>query len=894
MGRGNRQLKRFTSWLVLVSFMASLMAPVVEGAALIPLKVPGRHVLFDVNSATVSELASIPGIGPKTAAEIVRHRTQFGPFKTIQDVGVVPGVGKARLAKLTGAATQGSRSDLRLRTQTAAPKEVVRQATPVKTVSSAVEGLARTLQPVWVTGSNGVKVNVNIPDTKTLVSNLSRAGFSDVQVNTIANTRLMSDPSGTRLSFKPVTGITDLQARLGTAGLKGVIDSTGTLVSRQPAVQSAPAAPQSAPKAVPGVGGKGLVYATGDRLMFRFDGNGKPVTVNLNQQSATGLFKQLRDAGVPSGTAKAVAQARMKGSFQSFQDLAARVPSVETVAKAPATRSSISAPVEAPRAPAPVAPPAPPAYEVELARLTKQHQAIANRTPSSVTGYDRTLKSLQDTYDGMFKSLAKKASAANPGVSADSVAKDPRLQSIARDIDVYNKGKANLVKAETLNKAKVAVDAEIAKYSQQAEAVQARKPTSVKGFDTTVDSLKATYRDLYNRLEMKARLEGKVSAESIVKDPRLQKLAESIDSVRTAKSDFQTQKAANVEQARVNAEKAAARKAKVAASETAPAAPETPAAKTEPKAPSKQAASQPEVVSAPKPAAEAAARIETLSAKTKSLFSEIRAESGGRFTSNKDVWEAARHYRGEGKLAELRKTASELQQLRNARLNQATAEAPAAPAAEKPVAKAKPAAEPVAAEQQVAKGKTAPVQETVAPVEQTAPAKAMTETQLLSQQAKDLTARLVKEGRFTNAREVYQASETGGAKGELAQLKSINDKIRANRAANKPAAPAAETAPTGTKSATAEPVAAVEPTPAKAKVAASETGVAAAPAAETAAPKGKWTDGFLKALKGGQYKSTEGGWADGYLKMLKGDGAHVTGQPVEPAPVEGIGRASET
>ncbi|MBI4868290.1 MAG: hypothetical protein HY816_15195, partial [Candidatus Wallbacteria bacterium] len=210
----------------------------------------------------------------------------------------------------------------------------------------------------------------------------------------------------------------------------------------------------------------------------------------------------------------------------------------------------------------------------------------------------------------------------------------------------------------------------------------------------------------------------------------------------------------------------------------------------------------------------------------------------------------------------------------------ATAEAPAAPATEKPVAKAKPAAEPVAAEQQVAKGKTAPVQETVAPVEQTAPAKAMTETQLLSQQAKDLTARLVKEGRFTNAREVYQASETGGAKGELAQLKSINDKIRANRSANKPAAQAAETAPAGTKSATAEPVAAVEPTPAKVKVAASETGVAAAPAAETAAPKGKWTDGFLKALKGGQYKSTEGGWADGYLKMLKGDGA-PQGRPVQ-------------
>src|SRR3954468_7653405 len=111
----SRQSRRFTSWVVLISFVMILMAPFVEASALIPLKVPGRQVLFDINTATASEIASIPGIGPKTAAEIVRYRAAMGPFKTIQDVALVRGVGQARMQKLASAATQGARTDLALK-----------------------------------------------------------------------------------------------------------------------------------------------------------------------------------------------------------------------------------------------------------------------------------------------------------------------------------------------------------------------------------------------------------------------------------------------------------------------------------------------------------------------------------------------------------------------------------------------------------------------------------------------------------------------------------------------------------------------------------------------------------------------------------------------------------
>ena len=49
----------------------------------------------NINSATVSELDTLPGIGPTTAQSIVDYRTQHGLFQVIQDIQNVPGVGPA-------------------------------------------------------------------------------------------------------------------------------------------------------------------------------------------------------------------------------------------------------------------------------------------------------------------------------------------------------------------------------------------------------------------------------------------------------------------------------------------------------------------------------------------------------------------------------------------------------------------------------------------------------------------------------------------------------------------------------------------------------------------------------------------------------------------------------
>ncbi len=59
----------------------------------------------NLNSGTADELDSLPGVGPATAAAIIAHRAQHGPFASVEALGDVRGIGPAKLDALRGLVT---------------------------------------------------------------------------------------------------------------------------------------------------------------------------------------------------------------------------------------------------------------------------------------------------------------------------------------------------------------------------------------------------------------------------------------------------------------------------------------------------------------------------------------------------------------------------------------------------------------------------------------------------------------------------------------------------------------------------------------------------------------------------------------------------------------------
>jgi competence protein ComEA len=84
--------------------LINLAAPLVDGQQIdVPGIVSTRHVnagRVNINTATVAEFDTLPGIGPTTAQAIVEYRLQHGLFQFVQDIQNVPGIGPATYAKI--------------------------------------------------------------------------------------------------------------------------------------------------------------------------------------------------------------------------------------------------------------------------------------------------------------------------------------------------------------------------------------------------------------------------------------------------------------------------------------------------------------------------------------------------------------------------------------------------------------------------------------------------------------------------------------------------------------------------------------------------------------------------------------------------------------------------
>jgi competence protein ComEA len=89
-------------FLSLVALAAlALGAPASEAAAQTGAKADAKPVTaVNINTATATELEALPGVGAATAKRIIEYRQKNGPFKKIEDLMNVQGVGEKSFLKL--------------------------------------------------------------------------------------------------------------------------------------------------------------------------------------------------------------------------------------------------------------------------------------------------------------------------------------------------------------------------------------------------------------------------------------------------------------------------------------------------------------------------------------------------------------------------------------------------------------------------------------------------------------------------------------------------------------------------------------------------------------------------------------------------------------------------
>ena len=60
---------------------------------------PENRVLVNINTAGAGELEALEGIGPALAQRIVEYREEHGPFRSVDELLEVKGIGEATLEK---------------------------------------------------------------------------------------------------------------------------------------------------------------------------------------------------------------------------------------------------------------------------------------------------------------------------------------------------------------------------------------------------------------------------------------------------------------------------------------------------------------------------------------------------------------------------------------------------------------------------------------------------------------------------------------------------------------------------------------------------------------------------------------------------------------------------
>lgn len=61
---------------------------------------PQKPGLLDINLAEKQQLTVLPGVGDTTAEKIIRYRKEHGPFKSVDELKNIKGIGQKKLERI--------------------------------------------------------------------------------------------------------------------------------------------------------------------------------------------------------------------------------------------------------------------------------------------------------------------------------------------------------------------------------------------------------------------------------------------------------------------------------------------------------------------------------------------------------------------------------------------------------------------------------------------------------------------------------------------------------------------------------------------------------------------------------------------------------------------------
>jgi len=101
----SRQRVQFFGAVLIFTLAALVLSPAVARGAAPAAPSSGEKV--NINTAGVDELLTLPGIGKAYAERIVEYRQKNGPFKKVEDIVNVRGIGEKTFEKIKDRLTTG-------------------------------------------------------------------------------------------------------------------------------------------------------------------------------------------------------------------------------------------------------------------------------------------------------------------------------------------------------------------------------------------------------------------------------------------------------------------------------------------------------------------------------------------------------------------------------------------------------------------------------------------------------------------------------------------------------------------------------------------------------------------------------------------------------------------